>query len=72
MAKSKTKAAKRVEAKPVKTETVEVKPQAVESEWIEVEAERECVFCKKVSPPRYDNRGQARCTFCWERFPSEG
>ncbi len=66
MAKAKTK------AKTVKKAEAKVAPKAIDAEWIEVEAERKCGFCDVTAPPRYDNRGNARCTACWERFPSEG
>lgn len=70
--KARTKAEKKIEAEPVEVEQAEVKEKPIEKEWIEVEAERKCKFCSVTAPPRYDNRGQARCTACWERFPSEG
>lgn len=61
-AKAKARTVKRIEP---------VAPKAVDAEWIEVEAERKCGFCKTIAPPRYDNRENARCTACWERFPSK-
>lgn len=70
MAKTKTKA-KTVKKAEIEVEQAQVEEKPIEKEWIEVEAERKCGFCDVTAPPRYDNRGNARCTACWERFPSK-
>lgn len=70
-AKTKTKAEKKIEVEPVETKLAEIEVEPIEKEWIEAEPERKCKSCGVTAPPRYDNRKQARCTACWERFPPE-